>query len=436
MVAIIYLYLFFQVLKMDQDVGNRRRSSRLAARGVVVTPKADASLKKIAKSSEKPKRAKRKTTEEEVIELSDAKKTKTEDKTSDEVDNPKEKQTNSVKKNDVSAIKSDGSTSIDVDNVEEVDVELNDKTGVKKETETLLEDSKGQGVSEKNISDVNDEIELVTDNDEENVTLVTNDGEGEEKTGDEAEKVKKDENSGDEEKIMSKTDNNEEKITSETDNDEEKVTLTADSNEEKFEELEEKADDKGELLLPSINDEKVELLTNNETEKVSPATENEEEKISLTTDNEEQSVVSDKPKEEVVALEIVNGNDGIKETETDEPVEEIVKNNIEFSVTTKNVGKPNGDAIDQVKSTNGNKSDTQLEEQKKVLSNNTNYVETDLKAALTTANVAITPNNDASSIEQGKKETIKDIDNAVDNTNMSDGDNTPKTVDQSPTVVS
>lgn len=413
---------------MDQDGGSRRRSSRLAARGVVVTPKADASLKKMAKSSEKSKRAKRKTTEE-VIELPDAKKTKTEDKLStDEVDNPKEKKTNNVKKNEVPAIKPVDSTPMDVDNVEETNVKTNEKP-VEKETDTLIEDSKDQeDVSEKNTSDAEDKIALSTGNNEEKkVTLVDNDGEAEDKTGDEEEKANdKEENA-----------EVEEKIPSETGNDVENVILATDDNKEKIDDLEEKTDDKEEqVVLPSIDEKNVELSTNNETEKVSLVTNYEEEKNSLKTSNDEESEVSDKPKEEPVIVEIVNGNDDIKETKTDEPIEEIVKNNIAFSVTTKIVGTPNGDTVDQVKSTNGNKSDTESEEQKKVLNDNTNHVETDLKAALTTANVAITPSKDTSSIEQGEKEIIKEIDNTVDNTSVSDGDNTPKTVDQSPTVVS
>lgn len=97
---------------MDQETGSgRRRSSRLAARGITTTPKAETAVKKIAKSSEKPKRAKRKTAEE-VIELPEAKKTKT-DKPNNEVNNPKE-ETHNVEKNDSSAVV----TPIDVENVE------------------------------------------------------------------------------------------------------------------------------------------------------------------------------------------------------------------------------------------------------------------------------------------------------------------------------
>lgn len=87
---------------MDQESG-RRRSSRLAARG---TPTKAEIVKKPIKSVEKPKRSKRKTTEE-AIELPEAKKTKTEE-TSDELDSSVEN-----KANDVSGV-----TPMDEENVE------------------------------------------------------------------------------------------------------------------------------------------------------------------------------------------------------------------------------------------------------------------------------------------------------------------------------
>lgn len=121
----------------------------MAARGIVTTPKAEIIVKKTVKSSEKPKRSKRKTTEE-IIELPEAKKTKTEDKTaSDDIDNPEENKTNNVDENDVSGI-----SPMDVDNVEETnvspsDVEKKDLKTVEEKTDVLLEDSKDQKAVEK-----------------------------------------------------------------------------------------------------------------------------------------------------------------------------------------------------------------------------------------------------------------------------------------------
>jgi len=144
---------------MDQEGNGRRRSSRLAARGIVTTPKAEPIVKKSVKSSEKPKRSKRKTTEE-IIELPEAKKTKTEDKaSSDEIDNPEKNKTNNVDENDVSGI-----SPMDVDNVEETnvsaqsDVEKKDLPTVEEKTDVPLEDSKVQEVVEK-LPVANDEKE-------------------------------------------------------------------------------------------------------------------------------------------------------------------------------------------------------------------------------------------------------------------------------------
>jgi len=135
---------------MDQEGNNgRRRSSRLAARGIVTTPKAEIIVKKTVKSSEKPKRSKRKTTEG-TIELPEAKKTKTEDKTSDEIDNPEENGINNVDENDVSGI-----SPMDVDNVGETnvsppsEVEKKDLKTVGEKTDVPLEDSKDQEAVEK-----------------------------------------------------------------------------------------------------------------------------------------------------------------------------------------------------------------------------------------------------------------------------------------------
>jgi len=130
---------------MDQETGSvRRRSSRLAARGITTTPKAETIVKKTAKSSEKPKRTKRKPTEE-VIELPEAKKTKTDDELDEKLEDSKEVETNNVEKN-VSAV----ITPMDVDNVVKTyvsppsSVKNNNalQTAVEKTDDTSLEDSK------------------------------------------------------------------------------------------------------------------------------------------------------------------------------------------------------------------------------------------------------------------------------------------------------
>lgn len=107
---------------MDQE-GGRRRSSRLAARGVS-TPKTE-TIKKALKSSEKPKRTKRKTAEE-VVELSETKK----NKTSEEIDNP-----NDIEKNEVSDV-----TPMD-EAANETNVEETDKPTIEDKTDTLAQDS-------------------------------------------------------------------------------------------------------------------------------------------------------------------------------------------------------------------------------------------------------------------------------------------------------
>lgn len=117
---------------MDQEGSNsRRRSSRLAARGVVGTPRAEV-VKKPPKTSEKPKRSKRKTSEE-IIELPDAKKIKTEVTTSsDEVNKAEDNKTNNLT-NDLSAV-----TPINVDNIENNE-EPNDKSANDELTEKIIE---------------------------------------------------------------------------------------------------------------------------------------------------------------------------------------------------------------------------------------------------------------------------------------------------------
>lgn len=130
---------------MDQETGSvRRRSSRLAARGITTTPKVETIVKKTAKSSEKPKRAKRKTNEE-VIESLETKKTKTDDKLDDKLEDSKEVETNNVEQN-VSAV----ITPMDVDNVVETYVSPPSivknnnalQTAGEKTDDTSLEDSK------------------------------------------------------------------------------------------------------------------------------------------------------------------------------------------------------------------------------------------------------------------------------------------------------
>lgn len=166
---------------MDQEGNGRRRSSRLAARGIVTTPKADIIVKKTIKTSEKPKRSKRKTTEE-IIELPEAKKTKTEGKASDEVDNPEENETNNVEnvENDVSGI-----SSMDVDNVETnvsppSDEEKKDLPAIEKKTDVVpLEDSEDQEVS-KDEDLVDEKLPVTNDEkDKDNASVETEDDKSE-----------------------------------------------------------------------------------------------------------------------------------------------------------------------------------------------------------------------------------------------------------------
>lgn len=334
---------------MDQE-GNtgRRRSSRLAARGIITTPKAESIVKKTLKSSEKPKRSKRKTTEE-IIELPEAKKTKTEEKKSeDKVDNPGKNETNDVNnvENDVSGIspmdvENDISGISPIDDNDETgvsppsDVEKKDLPTIEEKTDEPLEDSKDQKVVEK---------------------LPV--------TGDEKEK----------------------------DN-----IISVDTK-----------DEKPEITEIKIKDPEI-------------------------TEKPENDVSQDEPKQEPLALENSNGKNN--ENKTIESVEEIVNNDIELSVAAKDIITPNGDTDEQVKSTNGDQSITEKEaiEPIKVLQDDTNHVETDLKAVTTTT--AITTNNDEPIVEEVEKELDKAADNVVDNISVSADDNAPK-VDQLSTVVS
>lgn len=335
---------------MDQEGNNgRRRSSRLAARGIMTTPKTEITVKKTLKSSEKPKRSKRKTTEE-TIELPEAKKTKTEDKiSSDKVDNPEENETNNVDnvENDISGISPmdvendvSGISPMDADNVETNVIppsdEKKDLPTIEEKTDVSLEDSKDQNVVEK--------------------LPVTNDEKEKDKTSVEIEDKK-----------------------------------------------------------PEITEEVIKIKDPEITEKP------------------ENDVSQDEPKQEPVALENSNGKNNEKIPV--ESVEDIVNNDIGLRVATKDIVTPNGDTDEQVKSTNGDQSITEKEaiEPIKVLHDDTNHVETDLKAVTTTT--AITTNNDVPIVEQVEKELDKAADNVVDNISVSADDNAPN-VDQLSTVVS
>ncbi|XP_025196291.1 pre-mRNA-splicing factor CWC22 homolog [Melanaphis sacchari] len=338
---------------MDQEGNGRRRSSRLAAKGVVTTPKSENIVKKTLKTSEKPKRSKRKTTEE-TIELPEAKKTKTEDNaSSDKVDNPGE---NEIKEetNDTTCFETkvdckiidtekelSGVSSLNADNVETnvsppSEVEKKDLPTVEEKTDAPLEDSKNQKVVEK--------------------PTVTND-------------------------------------------EKEKDNMSVEIEDKK----------------PEIAEEIIKMKDPEVTEKP------------------KNDVSQDEPKQEPVALENSNGENNEKKIES---VEEIVNNDIGFCVATKDdIVTPNGDTDEQVKSTNGDQSIVEKEaiEPIKVLNDDTNHVETDLKAVTTTT--AITTNNDVPIVEEVEKELDKATDNVVDNISASADDNAPN-VDQLSTVVS
>jgi len=331
---------------MDQEGNGRRRSSRLAARGVMTTPKAESIVKKTLKSSEKPKRSKRKTTEE-IIELPEAKKTKTEEKKSeDKVDNPGKNVTNDVNnvENDVSGILP-------------MDVEENDISG---------------------ISPIdNDETNVSPPSDVEKKDLPTI----EEKTDEPLEDSK-------DQKVV------------------EKLPVTGDEKEK-------------DNMLVETKDEKPEI-TEELIKKKDPEI----------TEKPDNDASEDEPKQEPAALENSNG-----ENKTIESVEEIVNNDIGLCVAAKDIITPNGDTDEQIKSTNGDQSFTEKEaiEPIKVLHDDTNHVETDLKAVTTTT--AISTNNDEPIVEQVEKELDKAADDVVDNISVSADDNAPK-VDQLSTVVS
>lgn len=142
---------------MDQE-GGRRRSTRLAARGVS-TPKTETPVKKTIKSSEKPKRAKRKTVEE-VVELPDTKKSKTEDETSFDTTDKPENKTNNVEQNDVSSV-----TPMDEDNKEE-----NDKPAVVEKADVSIQDSKEQTDKNSASNDKEENIDLALEEKQPEVT--------------------------------------------------------------------------------------------------------------------------------------------------------------------------------------------------------------------------------------------------------------------------
>lgn len=134
---------------MDQE-GGRRRSTRLAARGVS-TPKTETPVKKANKNSEKPKRAKRKTVEE-VVELPDSKKSKTDDDTSFDTTDKPENKTNNVEQNDVSSV-----TPMDEDNKEEND----NKPAVVEKADVSIQDSKEQTDNNSASNEKKENIDIV-----------------------------------------------------------------------------------------------------------------------------------------------------------------------------------------------------------------------------------------------------------------------------------
>lgn len=353
---------------MDQESG-RRRSSRLAARGIITTPKAEIIVKKAnVKSSEKPnKRSKRKTTEE-IIELPEPKKSKTEDKSSsDEVE---ENEVDNVAKNDISGI-----SPMDVD--EPPIKEKKDLTKVEEKTAVPLEDSKDE--------EVVDKLPVTNEEKKEVNTSVKTEGETE--------------------KVIA---------TVETKDEQEKVDVSIEIDEDIKKEVEIKVETDNEK--PEIEEDLMKI------------------KNPEITEQPKNDVSQDEPKQEPVALENTNGKSD--ENGTIEAVEEIVKNDIGFCVAaTEDIKTPNGDTDEQVKSTNGDESivETVAIEPIIVLHDDTNHVESDLKAV--SATTAISTNNDAPIVEQVEKELDKSADTVVENKNVSADDNAPK-VDQLSTVVS
>lgn len=144
---------------MDQE-GGRRRSTRLAARGVA-SPKVESPVvKKTVKSTEKPKRAKRKPTED-VIDLPDSKKSKSEENSSDETDKPEESKTNNIEKiekTDELAI-----PSLKKDNQDEDDIPRVTGVIVRKNTDESIPDSEKQ---DDTISDADDKKDVAEDSEE------------------------------------------------------------------------------------------------------------------------------------------------------------------------------------------------------------------------------------------------------------------------------
>lgn len=143
---------------MDQE-GGRRRSTRLAARGVS-TPKTETPVKKTIKNSEKPKRAKRKTVEE-VVELPDSKKSKTEDDTSFDTTDKPENKTNNVEQNDVSSV-----IPMDEDNKEEND----NKPAVVEKADVSVQDSKEQTDKSSASNDKKENIDIALEEKQPEVT--------------------------------------------------------------------------------------------------------------------------------------------------------------------------------------------------------------------------------------------------------------------------
>lgn len=144
---------------MDQE-GGRRRSTRLAARGVASPIAESPVVKKAVKSTEKPKRAKRKPTED-VVDLPDSKKSKSEENSSDETDKPEENKTNNIEK--IEEVDEPAIPSIKKDSQDEDDIPRVTGVIVRKNTDESIPDSKTQ---DDNISDADDKKEVVEDSEE------------------------------------------------------------------------------------------------------------------------------------------------------------------------------------------------------------------------------------------------------------------------------
>jgi len=386
---------------MDQESG-RRRSSRLAARGVVLTPRAEAAVKKTLKSSEKPKRTKRKTTEEEIIELPEAKKSKSETKTiPDEVDEPANIKT--IEKNDIS----------DVEPIDENDKKEDIKKDDIKNDDIKKEDIKKDDIKKDDIKK-EDEDDKKEDINKEDIKKEDIKKEDIKKEDIKKEDIKK-------EDIKKEDDKNE---------DNKKVEDKLEDNEEEF--IQDSSEQVVELLVSNEEKEKVLLVT----EDIPKSSEEPmEEETPEVIEPEKNDIPQEEPKPETVLLENTNGKNDDDNTVKEV---EVLNKDIGFCVT-KNTVTPNGDTDVQVKSTNGEeKKITEIDalEPIKVLNDNTNHVaETDLKTVTITESITASI-KDESSVEQIEKEQDTVADDITDTVNVSADDNGTPKVDQSPTVMS